>query len=91
MLLHNASAIALPVCNGVGGCLCTIFPNTILMYIASRAMTYSAARSASVVDVMTCLIMWEMLIIAPLFSGIVDSLYKKKSPPAQLLDFGYLR
>jgi hypothetical protein len=37
--------------------LCPISVNTILIYTASRAMRYSAANSASVADVMTCLIM----------------------------------
>ena len=62
--LHTASAIALSVCNGVGGGLCNIYSIIILMYIALRDMMYSAASSDSVDDVMTCLIMWEMLIIA---------------------------
>ena len=62
--LHTASAIALSVCNGVGGCLCTIYSSIIMMYIASRTMMYSAASSDSVADVMTCLSMWAMLIIA---------------------------
>ena len=62
--LHTASVIALSVCNGVGGCLCPISSSIILMYIASRTMMYSAASSDSVADVMTCLIMWEMSIIA---------------------------
>ena len=61
--LHTASAIALSVCNGVGGCLCPISSSIILMYIASRTMMYSATSSDSVADFMKCLIMWEMLII----------------------------
>ena len=48
------------------------------MYTASRAMMYSADSLAVVADVMTCLIMWAMLRIAPLFCGIVISLDKKK-------------
>ena len=76
--LHTASAITLSVCNGVGGCLCPIYSSIILMYTALRAMMYSAASSASVADVMTCLIMWAMLRIAPLFCCIVALLDKKK-------------
>ena len=56
--LHTASTIALSVCKNA-------------MYTTSCAMMYSAASSASVADVMTCLIMWAMLRIAPLFCGIV--------------------
>ena len=48
------------------------------MYTTLRAMMYSAASSASVDYVMTCLIMWAMLIMAPLFLVIVASLDKKK-------------
>ena len=76
--LHTASATALSFCNGFGGCLCPIFPSNILMYTALRAMMYSATSLASVADVMKCLIMWEMLKIAPFFWGIVALLDKKK-------------
>ena len=76
--LHTASAIALSVFNGAGGLPCHVSSSIILMYTASHAMMHSAASSALVVYVMTYLIMWEMLIIAPLFCGIVASLDKKK-------------
>ena len=59
--LHTAFAVALSVCNGVEGCLWPISVNTILIYTASRAMMYNAANSASVADVMTCLMMCAML------------------------------
>ena len=49
-----------------------------MMYTASRSMMYSAASLASVADIMTCLIMWEMLRIVPLFCSIVSFLDKKK-------------
>ena len=88
--LHTEYAIALSVCNGVVGWLCPISYNIIMMYNASHAMMYSAASSDSVADVMTCLIMWAMLIIVPLFWGIIASLDKKKCPPARLLAFGSL-
>ena len=39
---------------------------------------YSAANSASVADVMTCLIMCAMLSTASLLVGIVDSLDSRK-------------
>ena len=74
--LHTASVIALSICNGVGGFLCPISSIIILIYTASRAMIYGAASLDSTDDVMTCLIMWEMLRIAPLFCGIVASLDK---------------
>jgi hypothetical protein len=53
--LITPSAIELSVCIGVGGCLCPISSKIILMYTDSRAMIYNAASSASVADVMTCL------------------------------------
>ena len=89
--LHAVSAITLSVCNGIGGCLCPISSKIILMYTASRSMMYSAVSSASVADVMTCLIMCAILIIAPLFCGIVALLDKNKCPPARILAFGSLR
>ena len=89
--LHTASAIVIYVCNGVGGLLCPISYNIILMYKASRAMMCGANSLASVDDVMTWLIMCVMLIIALLFWGIIDLLDKNKCPPARLLDFRLLR
>ena len=77
-LLHTVYSITLSVFNGVGGCLCPLSSYTTIMYTALRVMMYSADRSTSVDDVMTCLIMWEMLRIAPLFCGIVVSLDKNK-------------
>ena len=65
--LHIASAMALYVCNGVGGYLCPIYSKIIMMYTALHTMIYSDASSASVADVMTCLMMCAMLRIAPLF------------------------
>ena len=76
--LHTTYAIELSVCNRVGGCLCYISFNKIMMHTASRDMMQSAASSAYVANVMTCLIMWAMLRIAPLFYVIIASLDKKK-------------
>ncbi len=67
--LMTASAMVLSVCMGVAGCLCPISSNIILIYTASLAIIYSAASSASVADVMTFLMMWAMLRIAPLLGG----------------------
>ena len=89
--LITASAIELSVCSGVGGCLCPISSRMIRMYTASLAMMYNAANSASVADVMTCLIMCAMLSTAPLFCGMVALFDKKKCPPALLRAFGSLR
>ena len=67
--LISASAIALSVCMGVAGCLCPISSYIILIYTASLAIIYSAASSASVADVITCLMMWAMLRMALLLGG----------------------
>ena len=48
-------------------------------------------NSTSVADNITCFIMWDMLSTAPLFCGMVESLDKKKWPPALLRAFGLLR
>ena len=75
---HTSYAILLSVCNMVGDFSCTISSNTILMYTTLHAMMYIATSSADVADLMTCLIIWEMLRIALLICGIVASLDKKK-------------
>ena len=76
--------MALSVCMGVAGCLCPIFSNIILMYTASLAIINSAASSASVADVITCLMMWAMLRMVPLLGGISALVDMKKCPPALL-------
>ncbi len=67
------------------------FRNTILIYTASRAMMYNAAKSVSVADAMICLMMCAMLSTAPLLAGIVASLQWKKCPPVLLRACGSLR
>ena len=67
--LMMASAIALSVCRGVGGCLCSNSLSMILMYTALHAMMYSPACSASVADDKPFLIMCAMLSTTPLFGG----------------------
>ncbi len=78
----------LSVCMGVAGGLCPISSNFILIYTASLAIIYSAASLASVADVITCLMMWVMLRMAPLLGGILALVDMKKCPPALLLAFG---
>ncbi len=75
----------------VEGCLWPISVNIILIYTDSCAMMYNVANSASVADVMTCLMMCAMLSMAPLLVGIVASLERKKYPPALLRACGSLR
>ena len=59
------------------------------MYTASRVIMYNAASSASVADVMTCLIMCASM--AQLLVGTSAPLGRKKWPPALLLALGSLR
>ena len=87
----TASAIALSVCSGVGGCLWPNSSSMILMYTASRAMMYSPASAASVADDMTFLMMCAMFNTAPLLGGMVVSLDRKKCPPALLRALGLLK
>ncbi len=90
LLFITASAIALSVCSGVGGCLCPNSSRMILMYTASHAMMYGPESSALVADDMTFLMMCAIFNTAPLFGGMVVSLDKKKCPPALLRALGSL-
>ena len=70
--------------------MCPISSKMIMMYTASLAMMYKSANSAYVAEDIKCFIMWDMLRTAPLFCGMVESLDKKKLPPALLRAFGLL-
>ena len=85
------SAITLSIWGGVGGCACTSSLRIILMCTDSLAMMYRPDSSASVADIMTCLMMCAMLITAPLFGGTVALLDRRKCPPARLHALGSLR
>jgi hypothetical protein len=89
--LMTASANALSVCSGVGGCLCPNSLSMILMYTALHAIMYNTVSSASVADDMMFLIMCAMLSTAPLCGGTVVSLERKKCLPAQLQALGLLK
>ena len=54
-------------------------------------MIYSPANFASVANDMAFLIMCVMLSTAPLFSGTIMSLKRKKCPPALLRALGLLK
>ena len=71
--------------------MCPITSKMIRMYTASRAILYNAANNSFVYNDITCFIMWDMLSTALLFCGMVESLDKKKWPPALLHAFGSLR
>ena len=87
----TASAMALSVCSGVGGCLCPSSSNMIRMYTASRAIMYNPASSASVADDITFFMICAMFNTAPLFGGMGVSLDRKKCPPARLRAPGSLK
>ena len=87
----TASAIALSVCSGVGGCLCPNSSSMILMHTVLRAIVYSPASYASVADDMAFLMMCAMFSTAPLLGGMVVSLDRKKCPPALLHALGSLK
>ena len=90
-LLMTAYAIEFSVLDGVGDCVWPSSSSMMRMYTASRYILYKPANSASVADAMTCLMMCDMLIMAPLLAGIVVLLDRKKWSPAQLLALGSLR
>ena len=87
--LTTPSAIELSVCKGVGGCGCLISLSMILMYTASRAIMQRAASSASVAEVITCLMMCAILSKAPLLVGISPPLERKKMSSCPALRFGF--
>jgi hypothetical protein len=89
--LMTASAIALLVYRGIGGCLCPNSLSIILMYTALCAMMQSPASFALVANEMTFLIMCAMLSTAPLFGDTVVLLERKKCPPALLRALGLLK
>jgi len=71
--------------------VCGPFLLLLLWYTLLLVPWYSAANSASVADVITCLMMCAMLSTAPLLVGIVASLDRRKCPPALLCACGSLR
>ncbi len=87
----TASAIALSVCIGVGGCLCPNSSSMILMYTALRTIMYSPTSSTLVANDMTFLMMCAMFSTAPFFGGMVVSFDRKKCPPALLHALGLLK
>ena len=54
----NPTAVVLPTCNGVGGCLWPISSSAILMGIASHVARNAAATSDSMAELMTGLIIF---------------------------------
>jgi hypothetical protein len=84
----TASAIALSVCFGVGGCLCPNSSSMILMYTALCTIMYSPTSSTSVANDMMFLMMCAMFSTAQLFGGMVVSFDRKKCPPALLHALG---
>ena len=82
LFLIRPAAVALSVCSFAGCCLCPSVSSVWRMATASLALTYNAAISASVADVITFLIIWETAWIAP-FVRYLGGVDKKKCPPAR--------
>ena len=82
--LTTPNAVVLSVCIGVGGCLCPRNSKTCLAGTASRQLMNNAPTSASAAEDSTALIICEMVITAPLLSGVSALLDMKKCPPALL-------
>jgi hypothetical protein len=89
--LMTPSAIALSVCNSVGGFTWPSSSSMILIYTASQAIMYRPASFALVAEDIMFLIMCALFSIAQLFGGTVVLLERKKCPPAQLRAFSSLK
>ena len=89
--LNILSTILLSVWCGVGGFAYNSSSRMIMMYTASLEMMLILVSSYSVADVVTCLMMCEILSTAPLFGGTDVSLDSKKCPPARMHALGSLR
>ena len=68
--------------------MCPISSKMILMYTASLAMMYNAAKYASVVYEITYFIMLAMLRTAQFFCGMAESLDRKKMTPCPAASTG---
>ena len=73
LLVTTPRAVVLPVCIGVGGCLCPIIFNAWSAGIDYCQLMNRAPRSASEAEEMTTLMIWEILITSPLFDGMAAS------------------
>ena len=89
--LMTSSAMELSVWSRVGGCVWPSSSSMIRIYTVSRTIIHKPFNSASVSDVMTCVMMCAMLRMAPLLAGIVVLLERKKCLPARLWALESLR
>ena len=71
----------------VGDCLWPISPRACWEGTASRKLMNRAESLACAAEDMTALMIWEMVMTAPLLGGVEVSLDMKKCPPAQLRAF----
>ena len=87
LIVTTPKAVVLSVCIGLGGCMFPIIFNAWRSGIASRKLTNRAPRLASAAEDMKVLMIWEIVMTAPLFDGIAAPSDMKKFPPALLLAF----
>ena len=87
VLVTTPRAVVLLVCIGVGGYLCPIICNAWRDGIAYRQLTKRAPSSASTAEDMTALMIWKIVMKAPLFDRMAALSDMKKWPPALLLAF----
>ena len=87
LLVTNPGSVVLLVCIDVGGCLCPIIYNAWRALIAYRQLINRAPGSASAVEDMTALIIWDIVMTSPFFDGMDTSSDMKKCPPDLLLTF----
>ena len=85
MLVTTTWAVVLLVCIGVGGCLCPIISNDWRAGIASKQFINRAPSLASAEEDMIALMIWEIVMTAPLFDGMAALSDIKNYPPALIL------
>ena len=86
-LVRTPCAVELSVCIGVFGCGWPNSTSVVRIGTANFALMKSAPNSASAAELITALMICEMLRMAPLLRGISSSLDMKKCPPARLRAF----
>ena len=77
LLVTTAQAVVLSVFIVVGGCLCPIISNAWCNGIDYWQLMKRDPSSASAVEHMTALMIWEIVTTAPLFDGMDVSSYMK--------------
>ena len=87
LLVMMPCAVVLSVCMGEDDCLWPIYSRACWTITASQQLIKRAASLTSVEEDMTTLMIWAIVMTAPLFGGVAVSLDMKKCPLVRLQDF----